>query len=696
MKNIPIPSKKLYLKTLIEKVELVIKRMRWKALLFEQEDVPPTENFGFKTRKCPPQHKELANFEEELLNLIQKVSFKNTTNVLQNQLREELSKIRNSSKVYISADKTRNIYDMEKQTYDKLLLENITKTYKKPTQDLYSTINNDAKAIASNLNISDRTECMAKSDAFITIKDHKEDFNINPKCRLINPAKSELGKVSKVIIERINAKVKESTALNQWKNTSDVIRWFECIPDKTNSIFVQFDISEFYPSITKCLLQAAIDFAKQHVSISEKDTEIIMHVRRALLFKNNEAWVKKNGDPSFDVTMGSFDGAEICEMVGLYILHVLSNVYGSNTLGLYRDDGLACFNNVSGPESDRIRKNIISIFKERFGLNITISINARLVNFLDVTFDLSTSSYRPFHKPNDSPVYISTMSNHPPSVIKALPISIAKRISNISSNKDIFSSAAPYYNNALSRSGYKEKMVYQENGAKSTNNRQRKIIWFNPPYSMNVRTNIAKSFLLLIDKHFPKNSKLSKVFNRNNVKVSYSCMPNMASIVTSHNKNILRNKEQQATRSCNCRIKASCPLDGNCQQKNVIYRCNVKSSNQDTEANYIGLTENSFKDRYYKHQHSFKHASKINTTELSKLVWKLKEEGKEIEMNWSIVGHSTPYCNGSGRCNLCLTEKLHVITSPFKIINKRTELISKCRHENKYYLYNFKAVPPDI
>ena len=179
-----------------------------------------------------------------------------------------------------------------------------------------------------------------------------------------------------------------------------------------------------------------------------------------MLFKDNEAWVKKNGDPSFDVTMGSFDGAEICEMVGLYILHVLNNMYGPNTLGLYRDDGLACFTNVSGPESDRIRKNIISVFKEKFGLSITISINVRSVNFLDVTFDLSTNSYGLFHKPNDSPVYISAMSNHPPSVIKALPSNIAKRISNISSNKEIFTTAAPYYNNALSRSGYKEKKWY--------------------------------------------------------------------------------------------------------------------------------------------------------------------------------------------------------------------------------------------
>ena len=90
---------------------------------------------------------------------------------------------------------------------------------------------------------------MAKKEAFITLKDHKDDFNINSKCRLINPAKSELGKVSKTIIENINNKVKEQTRVNQWKKTDDVIRWFSNIRDKANCVFIQFDIQEFYPSI---------------------------------------------------------------------------------------------------------------------------------------------------------------------------------------------------------------------------------------------------------------------------------------------------------------------------------------------------------------------------------------------------------------------------------------------------------------
>ena len=85
----------------------------------------------------------------------------------------------------------------------------------------------------------------------------------------------------------------------------------------------------------------------------------------------------------------------------------------------------------------------------------------KIVNFLDVTFNLSTNSYQPYKKPNDRPVYINTMSNHPLNVVKALPESISKRISNISSNKEMFETSAPCYNNALSSSGYKEKLVYK-------------------------------------------------------------------------------------------------------------------------------------------------------------------------------------------------------------------------------------------
>ena len=304
--------------------------------------------------------------------------------------------------------------------------------------------------------------------------------------------------------------------------------------------------------------------------------------------------------------------------------------------------------------------------------------------------------YQPFKKPNDTPVYINVNSNHPPNIIKSIPEIISKRISDISSNKDIFKQAAPYYNNALSNSGYKDKISYTKEQERNPKNRGRNIIWFNPPYSTNVKTNVAKTFLLLVDKHFPKNHRLRILFNRNNVKVSYSCLPSIASIITLHNKSIIRNTKDTINPKCNCRVKESCPLDNKCLDTSVVYKCNIKTEDPNKEANYIGLTEGTFKTRYYQHRNTFKYESKANSTVLSKYYWELKNSGsKDISLHWSIVDHANPYVYGSNKCDLCITEKYHIITSSIDLLNKRSELTSKCRHDNKYILKNYKAIPPD-
>ena len=109
--------------------------------------------------------------------------------------------------------------------------------------------------------------------------------------------------------------------------------------------------------------------------------------------------------------MGSFDGTELCELVGLYILHILGEKYGKHRIGLYRDDGLACFGYTSGPQADRIRKDFIKIFKEDFDLSITCETNLKVVNVLDVTLNLTTGKYQPYNKPDNNPLYINIHSN---------------------------------------------------------------------------------------------------------------------------------------------------------------------------------------------------------------------------------------------------------------------------------------------
>ncbi len=124
------------------------------------------------------------------------------------------------------------------------------------------------KRIATSLEIEDRVNTAAKNQAFVTLKDHKDNFNNSPTCRLINPSKSEIGKISKQKLEKINAKIKEVTKYNQWKNTNDVITWFKNIENKSNSSFICFDVESFYPSITQDLLEKALVFASNYTEIS--------------------------------------------------------------------------------------------------------------------------------------------------------------------------------------------------------------------------------------------------------------------------------------------------------------------------------------------------------------------------------------------------------------------------------------------
>ena len=238
-------------------------------------------------------------------------------------------------------------------------------------------------------------------------------------------------------------------------------------------------------------------------------------------------------------------------------------------------------------------------------------------------------------------------------------------------------------------------MVYTERTMNTKERRQRKrnIIWYNPPYSKNIKTNIGKNFLTLINKHFPKHSKLHQIFNKNNVKVSYSCMGNMSAAIKNHNRRIAAQQNETAPKPCNCRNKDQCPLSGNCQSTSVIYKATVTADNED-EKSYIGLTESTFKSRYNNHKFSFNHDSHANRTELSNYVWNLKRRENPFKIAWSIVATATPYTNETKRCNLCLMEKFFIIYADKNtLLNKKSELISKCRHENKFYLSNHACAP---
>ena len=250
------------------------------------------------------------------------------------------------------------------------------------------------------------------------------------------------------------------------------------------------------------------------------------------------------------------------------------------------------------------------------------------------------------------------------------------------------------YYNALKDSGYTEKISYTNNPqATRKRTRQRNIIWFNPPFSSNVRTSIGGIFLKLIRKHFPKKSTLHKIFNQNTMKVSYSCMPNVANIIKTHNNKIANNNTTTKEKSCNCRNKSTCPLQESCLTTSIIYNAEVKREecNQPPKL-YIGLTEHAFKQRYNNHNLTFRHEKYANSTELSKYIWQLKRNKKTFKVDWSISQRARPYSNETKRCDLCLTEKLCILNADKQtLLNKKSELISKCRHENKFYIANFKS-----
>ena len=412
---------------------------------------------------------------------------------------------------------------------------------------------------------------------------------------------------------------------------------------------------------------------------------------KSLLYNNGEPWAKIE-DSNFDVTMGAYDGAEVCELIGIFMLSQLSNHINKEQIGLYRDDGLAIVKNTSGPEAEKLKKKFQKIFKEK-DLDIIVQCNLKIVNYLDVTLNLNDGSYRPYKKPNEETNYIHVDSDHPPAVIKEIPRSIEKRLSTLSSSKTIFQESAIYYEKCLENSGYNTKLQYQKPKERSQNQKKRKrnIIWFNPPYSKTVKTSIGRKFINLINQHFPPNHKFVKIFNKNTLKLSYSCMPNIKSKINGHNKKVLKNKPTEQKRTCNCLVKEHCPMNGLCLTSSILYQATITSNNTKyKEKRYKGICETTFKKRYANHKKSFNIISYKNDTTLSTEYWTLKDKQQLPRLTWEIKGQYKSYNPVSKKCYLCLNEKLAIIDDPEEtLLNKRSEIISQCRHRNKYKLINF-------
>ena len=710
--NIPIADKKEYNMQLIRSVNRFINRVRWKIFfLFDPKAKGlKKETFGLKSQKAAPRSdKYLKDFEKELHRLVKEVKHLDRKNIQSDFLKEldkKVKVVKSSDKVLVGADKSSNYYEMSKEHHDQLLMKAINKDYKKAPKGKVDEVNRGAKVITDNLEISDKVFKLELKQSVITIKDHKEDFMNATQTRLINPTKSHLGKVSKVKLEQLNQKIRAKANLTQWRNTDSTIKWFKDLDNKGSLSFLQFDIDSYYPSISPELLDKALNWASELVTITSDDRELYHQVKDSILFDRGTPWVKK-GEKSFDVTMGSYDGAESSDLVGLFLLSQLKHLPAS--IGLYRDDGLGV-SNLKPKENEKLKKQISDIFKTN-GLSITIVVNKKVISFLNVTMDLTNSTYRDFSKVNHVPLYVHKESNHPPAVTKCIVKGVGQRLSANSSNQQMFDAAKGMYQEQLNNAGYREELKYEprEEGVRRRRRRKREVNWFNPPFCRSVTTNVGRQFLTILDKCFPPGHPCHKVLNRQSVKVSYRTLPNLGHIIASHNAKIIGKGEAAvAKRKCSCPVKdkPSCPLAGECLAENIIYQAKIKAlapkrAELEDEVvmdprvkevqTYLGRTKPNWKSRRNNHTASFKNIGQRTDSGLSKYVWDLKGQKRGFKISWSLIARSSSYSPSLDICRLCLTEKHLLMQHPgLGSLNVEDEFYAACRHKAPLLLSSMK------
>ena len=156
---------------------------------------------------------ELILFEEEVLGIASILKTRKTSNILQRNVVDIRNKLKSTQGVVVESDKTGNYYIMPVDEYENIMVDNITKDYKKADMELADNINKEAAVLAKSMKLEDRIHKMGRQEAYITLKDHKPDFPARVSCRLINPCKTEMGKISKTILQRIVSEVRTKTNL---------------------------------------------------------------------------------------------------------------------------------------------------------------------------------------------------------------------------------------------------------------------------------------------------------------------------------------------------------------------------------------------------------------------------------------------------------------------------------------------------
>ena len=258
MKNIPIPPKDEYLLQLIYSVEKFVRNLRWRAFFFLNPDKRgrEKETHGFNSiNALDDPVPELKLLEQRLLAMVRDVQFRKYSNELQVRLKEDVRTIRETQELIIQADKTSNNYKLEVPEYLRLVNKDIHKDYKKAADQELRRANDQHKEIVKNYDLEARVMKTQARPVRATLKDHKDTFQEDPKIRMINPTKCEIGRISKNILSKIIHVVRGKTKFNQWINSDEVIDWFSSLQDKQRLKFISWDICSMYPSISEKLLK---------------------------------------------------------------------------------------------------------------------------------------------------------------------------------------------------------------------------------------------------------------------------------------------------------------------------------------------------------------------------------------------------------------------------------------------------------
>ena len=340
-----------------------------------------------------------------------------------------------------------------------------------------------------------------------------------------------------------------------------------------------------------------------------------------------------------------------------------------------------------------MKKKICQLFQS-LGLDITAEANKKIVQFLDVEFNLVDGSFKPYLKEGDTPLYVNSGSNHPPLILKNIPASINRRLSALSSDESKFNSVKSIYQDALTRAGYSYQLSYDPpppSRGKKGRKRSRKVIWWNPPFSLNVKTKVGQKFFEILEKNFPVGNRFRKIFNRNTMKMSYRTTPNMRQIISSSNKKVLKPKEDKLP--CNCQKSKVCPMNrsGDCRLDCVVYKATVTSSNPQLPVEtYTGMTEPFFKLRFGNHNKAFNNRDRYETdSELSKYIWKLKDQNLEYKIEWEVLDRAPGYSPVTKVCKLCTLEKYYIVFHPESAsLNQHEEWFKPCPHRRPKLLEN--------